>query len=198
MSDHQTTRPSLLLRIRDVQDVQAWTQFAEIYAPLIIRFGRKNGLQDADANDLAQEVLSSLAKSIGKFDYDSKIGRFRSWLFKVSRNKMNTYLHKRSRQPRASGDTNVQRALANVADGNPDLEQAWEDEYEQHLFRWASDQVKGHFTESTWGAFWQTAVENKPAGEVAEALGMTTGAVYIAKSRVMAKLKEQIEQVDDR
>ena len=197
MSDDQTTRPTLLLRIRDAHDVHAWTQFAEIYAPLIHRFARKNGLQDADASDLAQDVLSAVAKSIGNFDYDPKVGRFRSWLFTVARNRMNTQLAKQSRQPRGSGDTGVHLALASQPHDVADLERMWDEEYEQRLFHWASEKVRGQFTESTWQAFWQTGVENRPAPDVAKELDLTVGAVYIAKSRVLARLKEQIEQVDD-
>lgn len=197
MTDDQKTRPSLLLRIRDADDTNAWTQFAEVYAPLVHRFARKNGLQEADSSDLAQEVLSAVAKSIGRFDYDPNIGRFRSWLFTLARNKLNTQLLKQSRQPRGSGDTGVHQALASQPKDDSELEKIWDEEYEQRLFQWAAEKAEGDFTESTWQAFWQTGVENRPAAEVAAELEMTVGAVYIAKSRVLARLKEMIEQVDD-
>ena len=198
MADGQKTRASLLLRIRDSDDSLAWTQFAEIYAPLIYRFAKKNGLQDADASDLAQEALGAVAKTIGSFEYDPKVGRFRSWLFTVARNKLNTQLLKQSRQPRGSGDTRMQQFLAGYAQDGSELERIWDEEYEQRLFHWAADKIREQFSESTWQAFWQTGVENRPAGDVAEGLSLSVGAVYIAKSRVLARLKEVIEQVDDR
>ncbi len=198
MADDQTTRVSLLLRIRDADDAQAWTQFAEIYAPLIHRFAKKNGLQDADASDLAQEVMGAVAKSIGRFDYDPKVGRFRSWLFTVARNRLNTQLGKQSRQPRGSGDTGVHQALASQPQNDSELERVWDEEYEQRLFQWAAEKVQDQFTDNTWQAFWQTGVENRPAVDVAKELQLSVGAVYIAKSRVLARLKEVIEQVDDR
>jgi len=196
--DDQTTRPSLLLRIRDARDLQAWKQFAEIYAPLIHRFAGRNGLQAADASDLTQEVMSAVAKSIGKFEYDPQVGRFRSWLFKVARNQMNAQYHRQRKQPRGSGDSGVQQILASQTLDDGELQRLWDEEYEQRLFDWAAEKVRGQFTGPTWQAFWQTAVENRPVSEVAADLELTVGAVYIAKSRVLARLKEQIEQVDDR
>jgi len=196
--DDQTTRPSLLLQIRDAQDLQAWTQFAEIYAPLIHRFAGRNGLQSADASDLTQEVMSAVAKSIGNFEYDPKVGRFRSWLFTVARNQMHALYHRQRRQPKGSGDSGVQQVLANQILDDGELQRLWDDEYEQRLFDWATDIVRSHFTGPTWQAFWQTAVQNRPVPEVAADLELTVGAVYIAKSRVLARLKAQIEQVDDR
>ena len=198
MSDSQTTRASLLLRIRDSADTQAWTEFAEIYAPLIHQFAKKKGLQDADAADLAQEVLGRVAKSIGNFDYDPKVGRFRSWLFTVARNRLNTQFTKQSRQPRGSGDTGVQQALVGHPQDDTELERTWNEQYEQRLFQWAAEKVRDQFTDSTWQAFWQTGVENRPADDVASKLQMSVGAVYIAKSRVLARLKEVIERLDDR
>ena len=83
MGDSPITRPSLLVRIRDMRDTQAWSQFVEIYTPLIYGFARKHGLQDADASDLTQDVLRVVAKTIRGLDYDQQRGSFRGWLFTV-------------------------------------------------------------------------------------------------------------------
>lgn len=198
MADEQKTRASLLLRIRDSDDSVAWTQFAEIYAPLIYRFAKKNRLQDADASNLTQEVMGAVAKSIGRFDYDPQVGRFRSWLFTVAHNKLNTQLLKQSRQPRGSGDTRIQQVLAGHPQDGSELQRIWDEEYEQRLFHWAADKIRDQFSESTWQAFWQTGVEDRAACDVAQGLSLSVGAVYIAKSRVLSRLKEVIEQVDDR
>ncbi|TMQ31186.1 MAG: sigma-70 family RNA polymerase sigma factor, partial [Planctomycetota bacterium] len=156
MEDSPVTRASLLLRIRDGQDKEAWRQFVEIYASLIYGFARKRGLQDADAADLMQDVLRSIASAVGRLDYDPRRGSFRSWLYTVTRNKLYSFLDGQRRHPRGSGDSGAQQLLEEQA--NPDdSAAAWDQEYQRRLFAWAADQVRAEFQESTWQAFWQTA-----------------------------------------
>src|SRR5881275_2606711 len=104
MEEAPTTRASLLVRLRDGQDVQAWREFVKLYAPVVYGFARKRGLQDADASDLMQEVLRSVAGAVGRLDYDPGRGTFRGWLFTVTRNKLYSYLNGRRRHERGSGD----------------------------------------------------------------------------------------------
>ena len=194
MADSLVTRPSLLLRIRDAHDQEAWRQFVRLYAPLVYRFARKRGLQDADAADLSQDVLGQVARSAGRFDYDPERGTFRSWLFQVVRNRLSVWLRGQRPQHQGSGDTGVQDAL----EQQPALDEeiaSWDREYEQRLFACAAQQVQGEFAASTWQAFWQTAIEGKSPKEVAEALRLSVGAVYIAKSRVVARLTQQIQEL---
>jgi RNA polymerase sigma-70 factor (ECF subfamily) len=197
MIEEPTTRPSLLLRLRDPRDSPAWGQFVDVYAPLVYGFGRKHGLQDADAADLTQEVLRAVAGAIGRLEYNPARGSFRGWLFTVVRNKLRNFLAARERQERGQGDSAAQKWLE--AQPAPEGEQAaqWEREYEQRLFTWAAEQVRGGFQDATWQAFWRTAVENQSAQAVATALGLSVGAVYIARSRVLARLREQIRQVQE-
>src|SRR5438105_11158484 len=105
MSDSPITRPSLLVRIRDTQDTQAWSQFVEIYAPLVYGFARKHGLQDADAADLTQDVLRAVSVAVRRLDYDPQRGRFRGWLFTVVQNKLRNFVAGRKRHERGSGDS---------------------------------------------------------------------------------------------
>jgi len=196
MEDSPVTRASLLLRIRDGQDKEAWRQFVEIYASLIYGFARKRGLQDADAADLMQDVLRSIASAVGRLDYDPRRGSFRSWLYTVTRNKLYSFLDGQRRHPRGSGDSGAQQLLEEQA--NPDdSAAAWDQEYQRRLFAWAADQVRAEFQESTWQAFWQTAVEGKGPKDVARELNLSPGAVYVAKSRVIARLREKIQEVQD-
>ena len=113
MADSQFTRPSLLIRVRNSGDGEAWREFTEIYAPLIHRFARKQGLQDADAADLAQDVLCSVASAIGKLNYDRQLGKFRSWLLTVAHSKLCNQVAQRKRQPQGSGDSAFCEALQN-------------------------------------------------------------------------------------
>ena len=193
MGDSPSTRPSLLVRIRDAQDNQAWTEFVEIYAPLIHGFARKHGLQDADAADLTQDVLGTVAQTIRGLEYDRKRGMFRGWLFTVVRNKLRNFLTRRRPHERGTGDTGTQKLLNEQAAPEED-QAAWEQEFELQLFAAAARRVRAKVQEPTWQAFWLTAVEGKHGKEVAEQLHMSVAAVYLAKSRVMAQLKDQLRQ----
>ena len=196
MNDSHMTRPSLLVRIRDLKDGQAWSQFVKIYSPLIYRYARRCGLQDADAADVTQEVLRKVSRSIGQFEYDRQKGSFRGWLISVAHGRVWDLLTRQGRQPRASGDT----AVADLLSQQPaaaDQEECWEQEYRRCVFDWAAAEVRDEFQGSTWQAFWQTRVEGKETKQVAEALGITEGAVYIAKCRVLARLKKKIQEADE-
>jgi RNA polymerase sigma-70 factor (ECF subfamily) len=189
MTTPPLTRPSLLVRIRDAGDRDAWRQFVEVYAPLVYKFARRRGLQDADAADLTQDVLQAVAGASKRLVYDPQRGTFRAWLYTVARNKLRNALLARQRR-HEEGDA----ALLEEQAAREDVEQ-WEREYEQRLFDWAVEQARGHFQETTWRAFWITAVEGRAAADAAKELSLSVGAVYIAKSRVLARLREQIKQV---
>jgi RNA polymerase sigma-70 factor (ECF subfamily) len=191
MVDSPITQPSLLVRIRDPRDGLSWSQFVDLYAPLVYRFARKHGLQDADAADFTQDVLRSVAGAVGKLEYDPNRGSFRGWLFTVVRNRLCDFLDSRRRQCQGSGDTETHALL----EQQEDLRDAWDQDYEWQLLTWAAEQIRGTVQESTWQAFWLTTIEEKSGQEVAKTLGMSVAAVYLAKSRMMASLKERIEQI---
>jgi len=195
MPDAPETRPSLLLRLRDWQDQQAWTQFVEVYAPLIYGYLRKRGLQDADAADLTQSCLRQVASHVGSLDYDPRRDSFRGWLFTIVRNKLRDFRDQPRRLYQGSGDSQVQRLLENTTSPEVDEAGEWEREYQTSLLAWAAEQVRPQVQETTWQAFWQTAVEGKSGKEVAGQLGMTTAAVYLARSRVMARLRSLVREV---
>lgn len=197
MSEIAQTRPSLLLRIRDGNDSEAWEQFVDLYAPLVFRYGRRRGMQEADAADLAQEVLWEIAGSIEKLNYDRQLGRFRSWLYKVTQYR---FIHWYKRQVRAavgSGDSKTQLSLEQLVDENSNDNDKWDIDYQRHLFQWAAERVKRQFRESTWMAFWQTAIEGRTPKSVASELNISVGAVYIARNRVTGRLRKAIEEIDD-
>jgi RNA polymerase sigma factor (sigma-70 family) len=185
------TRVSLLLRLRDPKDNEAWSEFTRLYATVIYGFARKRGLQDADAADMMQDVLRSVSSAIGRLEYDSKKGTFRGWLYSITRNKIYNFLESRSKKARGTGDDNARQRLEEVP-AKID-EDDWDREYERKAFAIAADRVKGEFQAATWQAFWKTAVEGIGAQEVGKELKMSPGAVYVAKSRVLARLKEEVE-----
>jgi RNA polymerase sigma-70 factor (ECF subfamily) len=196
MLDSPATRQSLLVRLKDPGDSQAWTEFVAIYTPLIDRLARARGLQTADAADLTQEVFRAVAGAIGRYDPDPARGSFRGWLFRIARNLMINLLASRRIRTQASGDSDVRDLLDQVPAPDGAETALFEAEYRRRLFHWAAEQVRGEFRDSTWTAFWLTAVEGKPPADAAAAAGISVGAVYIARSRVMARLRAVIEEVE--
>lgn len=192
VDDSPLTRASLLVQLRDGANTAAWHEFLELYGPIIYGFARKRGLQDADAADLMQDVLRSVSSSIGRLDYDRQRGTFRGWLFTITRNKVFNFLSARRTRPQGSGDTATNKLLDTHPDG-VDGADDWELEYQRRLAGIAMEQVKSEFQESTWQAFWLTAVEGHPAAEASRQTGLSSGAVYVAKSRVLARLKDAVE-----
>jgi RNA polymerase sigma factor (sigma-70 family) len=197
MYEMPATRHSLLVRLYDPQDEQAWTEFLEIYEPLIYRLARRRGFQDADADDLSQEIFRSVAAAVERWRLNPDRGSFRAWLFLIARNAMINALKKKQRRPQATGDTQF-RLLLESQPAPDDAAAMVEAEYERDLFHWAAEQIRGEFRPSTWQAFWLTGVEGHTPQAAANSVGLSVGAVYIARSRVMARLKEKIEQVEGR
>ncbi len=195
MAEPPLTRVSLLTRLRDGDDVDAWREFVQLYGPVVYGFARKRGLQDADAADLMQEVLRSVARNADRMEYDPRRGTFRGWLYTVTRNKIYNFLSSQKNRPKATGDTGSQERLDSIPDRAPDREDDWELEYQRQLSAKAMELVKPEFQANTWKAFWGTAVEGRGAQEVGAELKMTPGAVYVAKSRVLARLRDEVQRL---
>ncbi len=195
MHESPVTQPSLLVRLRDAGDASAWSRFVDIYAPLIYDFACRRGLQDADAADLTQEVLAAVAQGIRRFDYDPKRGSFRGWLFTVVVNKIRTLGARLNRQEHGSGATTAQLLLQEIPAATDSAE--WDRELQQRQFAWAAKQVEADVEEKTWQAFWQTSVLGVRPQEAAKKLGLSVATVYMAKSRVLARLKELIHETQE-
>ena len=182
------TRASLLARLRDGSDGEAWRLFVDLYGPLVYGLGRKHGLQDADAADLTQDVLQSVAAAVRSLVYDPRRGSFRGWLYTVARNRLRDLL--RLRLVRGSGDSAVQQLLENQP--APEGDADWDRDHQRRVFAWAAERVRVDFRAHTWQAFWLTAVEGLSSEEAGRRLGMSPGAVQVARSRVLARLKETV------
>jgi RNA polymerase sigma-70 factor (ECF subfamily) len=195
VDDSPLTRVSLLVQIRDGSNQAAGQEFVKLYGPVVYGFARRRGLQDADAADLMQDVMRSVSSAIGRLDYDRKQGTFRGWLFTITRNKVFNFLSARRIRPQGSGDTTTNRLLDAQPDGS-DGADAWELEYQRRLASIAMQRVRGEFQENTWRAFTMTAVEGVAVPEVEQQLGLSSGAIYVAKSRVLARLKEEVESLE--
>ncbi len=186
------TRPTLVLRLRNPADQEAWGTFVEIYAPVVLAYAKRCGLQEADAADLVQEVLRSVYASSERFSYDPKKGSFRGWVFTIARNRIKNFQQRRTE---ATGGTVVREMMASQPDRLDD-EERWEREHQTRLFAWAVERVKPDFRQGTWDAFWGVAVDNESVDDVATRLGMSVGAVYVAKSRVVARIRAEIQGIE--
>jgi RNA polymerase sigma-70 factor (ECF subfamily) len=194
MSSRDATRPSLLIAVRDPRNQAAWEEFVSLYTPLVFQHCVRRGLQEADAADVAQEVMKAVAGAIARFEYDRRRGSFRSWLLTVTRSKLANFFVSKAKRKNETGETAVhefaspEASAAEIAD--------WEQHYRARVLAWAMEQVKDSFQPATWNAFWQTAIDGRSVAEVAARLGLSTGAVYIARSRVIARLRERVAEVE--
>lgn len=186
------TRASLILRLADPADDLAWTEFLQIYEPLLFRLASRWGLQDADAREVVQETLLAVSKSIPAYRSRPHTGAFRGWLAVITRNKLADHLAKRAGQERGSGDTDVHRWLDQQACKSSSAS-IWDWQHKRQVFAWAADRVRGQVSDSTWQAFHRTCVRGENTKHVAADLGLREGMVYVARSRVMARLRKEVE-----
>ena len=196
MTDPLETRVSLIRRLPNASDAAAWDEFVKLYSPLVYRIARRQGLQPADADDLLQEVLSSVSTSVDEWLHRSDRGAFRPWLRRIARNTTINFLTRRRHRPLGIGGSDAQRRLIEASD-NDDAVADFDREYQHELFRQASAHVRIVVTEPTWQAFEQTTLHDRPVADVANDLGMTPGSVYIARSRVMARLRTFVRQHEE-
>jgi RNA polymerase sigma-70 factor (ECF subfamily) len=181
-----TTPVSLLERVRKPGEQQAWNRLVEMYTPLLFYWARRMGLQESDAADLVQDVFILLVHKLPEFVYDRRKS-FRNWLRTILHNKW------RDRLRRASVHARQDSGLTEMADSDDALEELWEKEYRELLVARALELMQSDFQPTTWQACWETTVSGRPAAEVAAALGMTVDAVYAAKSRVLRRLRQELE-----
>ena len=184
MIDAQTA-PSLLFRLRDPDDGTAWQSFVDLYSPLVYNFCRYRKLQPSDAADVTQEVLLRVAKAMRKFEYDRSQGMFRDWLARIVQNEINRLLKKNAKAPYVDEENQPEMA----GDGD------WNDQFQQHIYINALEQCKPHFTEETWDLFHRTWVEKQSVQEVSKASGIEASKIYVARSRVLKRLKLEVTRL---
>lgn len=180
------TRESLLASLNSSVADEGWREFAAIYRPLIFRVAVAKGLQHADAEDLTQDVLAVVGRSLGSFD--SSRGSFRGWLYQITRNLVVNHLT-RGRGPIGTGDSHVAKLLAQYPQPNDDTATLFRLEYRRTRFQQAVSIARSEFHNSTWDAFWLTAVDLRSIESVAEELGKSQGAVRVARCRVLDRLR---------
>jgi RNA polymerase sigma-70 factor (ECF subfamily) len=179
------TPASLLKRLREPHSQQAWTRFVQLYTPLLYHWARRLGLHDPDAADLVQDVLVLLVRKLPEFTYDRNKS-FRAWLRTITHNCWRTRC-RRFELPREVHPPDLD-GLADSADEDV----LSETEYRQWLVGRALELMQAEFQVTTWKACWECVVSGRAAAEVAAELGMSVGAVYMAKSRVLSRLRQEL------
>ncbi len=189
--DADSISSSLLVRVRG-SDAVAWRRLVDLFSPLIYHWARRAGLDEADAADVVQDVFAAVHGRVGAFDRDREGGTFRGWLRTITRHKVGDCQRKHWCQPAAEGGTDALARLNQTAapadDGDDDPAADAADIAHRGL-----ELVAAEFTEKTWAAFHGTALDGRPADEVARELGMSLGAVYIARTRVFKRLREELQ-----
>jgi RNA polymerase sigma-70 factor (ECF subfamily) len=182
----ETTPASLLEQLRRPRDQKAWNRLVQLYTPLLYAAARRLGLQDADAADLVQNVFLVLVHKLPEFRYDHDKS-FRAWLRTILLNKWRESKRRCSLAPVQA----TEAALARLT--GPDLADLFaETEYRHHVVHRALRLMQTEFEPATWKACWQCVVAGRPAADVAGELGLSVNAVYLAKSRVLRRLHQDL------
>lgn len=180
--------PSSLLKGLKASDPEAWRRLARLYAPLVHRWCRQRGLQPADAEDVVQEVFRVVLDRVAGFRHDQPGSTFRGWLWAITRNKLGDHFRRCAAGPEAAGGSDAQQQLAQLPAEAPDEGSA----EMSGLYRRALEQIRSEFEERSWQAFWRVVVEDRRPADVAQVLGMSANAVYLAKSRILRRLREEL------
>jgi RNA polymerase sigma-70 factor (ECF subfamily) len=190
------TRASLILRLQNAEDVAAWNDFVAIYVPVISRVAGRHGFQAADTENLVQEVLLAVSQALPKWLQRQDRGSFRAWLLRVARNEAVDMLTRRATRPLGQDGEAAERLLADLAESRHSLSSQLDLQYEQAVFQWAASKVRDSVAENVWQSFWLTHVENLSVENAAKQLKMRPGSVYMARGRVMNRIKEIVQQFE--
>jgi RNA polymerase sigma-70 factor (ECF subfamily) len=186
------TRETLIQRLPNAADVEAWEVFVEIYEPLLFRLARGRGMQPADAEDFVQEVLAAVVRNIERWMAKKDRGSFRAWLFRIAFNLGVNFVTRPKHQRLGSGDRQIARLLEELPAVSADSSELFLKEYRRELFRWAAERVRQQVSQRQWMAYWLTSVEDRPVAEVAAQYEMSVGSIYIARSRITKRIRELI------
>lgn len=176
------------------QEAQQWRRMSSIYAPLVYQWCRKAGA-GGDADDIVQEVFRTVVRRIGEFRIDRPGDTFRGWLYTITRHKLGDYFRRCATQPDVVGGSDFLQKLHAVPE-EADVDSAINSEGLGGACHRALALIRVEFQDVTWQAFWRAVVDEQPAADIATALGISVNSVYLAKSRVLRRLREELGDVD--
>lgn len=188
-NDVPSTHPSLLARIRLEHAGPAWMEFVSLYGPVIYSFAKKHNLQETDAQDLCQEVFLTVMSQIKDFTYSPEKGRFRSWLYRVSISRIIDMARSRKNDPTLLSHISLMESPKGVSE--------WDELFQQSVLKSALEWVRAQCQEEHWEVFRMVWVEKKPAQEVAAARNLAIAQVYLIKSRLAARLEEEVHRLSE-
>ncbi|HZY90171.1 MAG TPA: RNA polymerase sigma factor [Gemmataceae bacterium] len=186
---------SLLERLRLRADAASWERLVALYTPLIRGWLGRYGLQATDVDDLTQEVMGTLLRELPRFRHDLRRGAFRRWLRTIAVNRLRTFWRGRDRRL-ALGQPDLD-ALDRLEDPDSALSRLWDEEHDRHVARRLLELIEPEFEPTTWQAFRRLVLDGQPTRDVAQALGVSANAVRIAKSRVLARFRREVEGLLD-
>ena len=192
------TRASLILRLRNKEDVAAWNDFVAIYAHVIFRVACRHGFQTADSENLVQEVLLSISLALPQWLQRDDRGSFRAWLLKIARNEAVDMLTRRATRPIGQDGEAAERLLADLPDLRSNLSSQFNFEYQQAVFQWAAAKIRDSVSKAAWQSFWLTHVESHSVEVAARQLKMRAGSVYVARGRIMKRIRELIQKFEEK
>ena len=195
MTEFPETQQSMLARVRSTDDQEAWEQFVLLYRPVIYRMAKRRGLQDADAQDLTQTVLMRVAGAMDRWEPSEPGVRFRHWLRRVAKNAILNCLTRPPTVPGVGGSAVVD-LLAQQPAASPDLDEELRLESMRERYLRAAANVRQDVTPETWRAFELSVVQQVPCEEVAATLGKSVGTIYAARSRVIRRLRTEVERLE--
>ena len=188
-----STDMSLLGRLR-VNSPEAWGRFVTLYGPLVYTWCRRSGVSPDDAPDLLQDVFRTVAASLDRFRHDRPGDTFRGWLWTITRSRITDHWRRRGAQPRATGGTEALGRLSQLPAENSDDSATFVGLGDnRRLLQRALDTIRSEFETRSWRAFWRTTMDGERAAAVAGDFAITSNAVYIARSRVLRRLREELD-----
>ena len=186
----EATRITLLERVRQTQAGDSWSEFAAVYDSLIASWLKQQGVADADADDIRQEVMQTVVKEIPRFEHNGRTGAFRTWLRRITANRMHRHWAQRKRRADAVGSVDLGELADQLNDDSSRMTHVWEADHDKYVLNRLLGLLNGRFSPSSLAAFRRLAIGQEPADRVAEELGMTVGAARVAQHRVLRALKD--------
>ena len=190
------TSKTWLNAIRDDPSNQGWQRLLDLYGPFIRAILARRNIHGAEADDVVQAVLTVVVRRLKEFDRQRE-GSFRAWLRTITVNSLRNYSRSSARQAQGTGSDDVQQLLLQLDDPRSDISRYWNVEHDRFVLSYMFNQVKNEFRDRTWRAFEMLAIEERPVAEVCEELDITSNAAFIARSRVMKRLRSLADELLD-